>query len=124
MSTQTRKNQRQVRHAKIRQKIVGSATKPRLSVFRSNRCLYGQLIDDNTGRTLVASGQPQAKKSSAKNDWSAFAKASRAYEDGRELADKAKVLKIVEVVFDRGGYRYAGRVKAFAEGARAGGLKF
>ena len=94
----------------MRAKIKGTAKKPRLCVFRSNKHIYAQLIDDNKGQTLIAvSGKANVKK---------------AKEVGQLIAQQALEKKIEKVVFDRGGYRYHGRVKAVAEGAREGGLKF
>ncbi|HYC83310.1 MAG TPA: 50S ribosomal protein L18 [Candidatus Paceibacterota bacterium] len=112
-------NSRQVRHVRVRAKISGTAERPRLSVFRSNKHIYAQLIDDVAGKTLAAAGDHEVK--AAKSD---FAKISVAQEVGAKLAEKAKGAKITKVVFDRSGYRYTGRIKAVAEGARAGGLEF
>ena len=102
-------------HRGIRSRIAGSANKPRLSIFRSNKAIYGQLIDDVNGVT-IASASSIGKASGTKSD---VAKTV-----GQELAEKAKAQNIETVVFDRGGYLYHGRVKALAEGAREGGLKF
>jgi len=99
---------------KIRAKVVGTASRPRLAVFRSNRFIYAELIDDETGRTLLAASDLKLKGRGL----------LRAKEVGRRLAELAKEKKISQVVLDRGGFRYAGRVKELAEGARAGGLKF
>ena len=101
---------RRRRQRRIRAKIAGTARRPRLSIFRSNRYLYAQLIDDAAGKTLASASDLGAPA------------AARAL--GESLAAKAKAKKIESVVFDRGGYRYAGRIKALAEGARAGGLTF
>ncbi|MAQ77184.1 50S ribosomal protein L18 [Candidatus Campbellbacteria bacterium] len=103
------------RHAKVRSKISGSPERPRLSVFRSNKAMYAQLIDDTTGTTLA-----QADTS----DVSAGNKTEKAKAVGLKIAELAKAKKIETVVFDRAGYLYAGRVKAVAEGAREGGLSF
>ncbi len=105
---------RQRRAARVRKKVSGSDTVPRLSVFRSNRYLYVQVISDQSGRTLAAAS---TLKASAKPDVTA-AKAL-----GKEIAEKCKSLSISEVIFDRGGYRYHGRVRAIAESAREAGLK-
>lgn len=105
------------RHASIRAKIVGSEQKPRLCVFRSNSHIYVQLIDDASRKTIVSVKDSEIDK--AKKDKTTLAK-----EVGSLLAQKAIEKKIKEIVFDRGGYRYHGRVKALAEGAREGGLKF
>lgn len=119
---------RRKRQVRIRKKIVGCAERPRLSVFRSLRHFHAQLIDDREGKTLIG-------LSTQSKEFQALEEASRnagnlqgAKELGRMLAKKATGLtgeaKISQVVFDRGGFLYHGRVKAFAEGAREGGLKF
>jgi len=105
------------RHASIRARVMGSEQKPRLCVFRSNSHIYAQLINDVNGKTIVA--VKDIEIDSKKKDKTALAK-----EVGSLLAKKAVEKKIQEIVFDRGGYRYHGRVKALAEGAREGGLKF
>ncbi len=94
------------RHKKIRSTLSGTASRPRLSVFKSNKFLYAQLIDDEKGHTLA-----QANASDAKTV-------------GIDIAKKAKTLKIEKVVFDRGGYLYTGKIKAIADSAREGGLNF
>ncbi|MDP2709236.1 MAG: 50S ribosomal protein L18 [bacterium] len=104
------------RKGRVRAKVSGSAGCPRLSVFRSNRGIYAQLIDDQAGKTLAAVSAPEIKDKSKKSDIS--------FEAGKLIAKKAADQKIVKAVFDRNGYKYHGRVKALAEGARAGGLKF
>lgn len=101
------------RHKRVRAKIFGTARRPRLCVFKSNQHIYAQLIDDEKGKTLVAASDLEIKKSAEKTK-----------ELGKLIAEKAKVKKIEKVVFDRGGYKYHGRVKALAEGAREGGLNF
>jgi large subunit ribosomal protein L18 len=103
------------RHKRIRSKVAGSSAVPRLSVFKSNQYVYAQLIDDTKGHTLVAFSSENAKGKT---------KAEKAHEVGVELAKKAKAAGIERVVFDRGGYLYAGKIKAVADGARAGGLVF
>jgi len=105
------------RHKKLRYKISGTALKPRLSVFRSNLGLNLQLIDDEAGITLASANYKEIKGDKK-------TKTEVATELGKLLAKKAQDKKILEVVFDRGGYRYHGRVKAVADGAREGGLKF
>ncbi|MBI3671274.1 50S ribosomal protein L18 [Candidatus Azambacteria bacterium] len=105
------------RHKRIRAKLSGTASKPRLSVFRSSHHIYAQLIDDEKGKTLVASSDVKMKKD--KNTKSDLAKMV-----GVDIAKKAKEKKIEEVVFDRGGHKFHGRVRSLAEGAREGGLKF
>lgn len=103
------------RHNRIRAKISGTAAKPRLVVSRSLAHLYAQLIDDAAGKTLVSASDIMIKKGS---------KMERAKAVGLEIAQKAMEQKIEMCVFDRSGYRYHGRVKALAEAAREGGLKF
>lgn len=113
-----KKEQRERRHNKIRFKISGSADYPRLSVFRSNKYVFLQLIDDTKGKTLVG-----VKDVELKDYKKMDSKIKKAYEAGKLLAEKAKKAGIEKAVFDRGGYKYHGRVKAVAEGAREGGLK-
>jgi large subunit ribosomal protein L18 len=111
---------RKIRQKRVRAKIHGDKGKPRLSIFRSNRGIYAQIIDDVKGQTLVSfsdkklKGQVLAQKT----------KTEIAGIVGEELAKLAKTKKLKRVVFDRGGYRYHGRVKALADGARKGGLEF
>lgn len=110
-----KKEKRVRRHNRIRAKIVGSATCPRLSVFRSNKYLYGQLIDDENGVTL---GAVDTRKITGGNPRENARKA------GNEIAGIAKKAGIEKVVFDRGGFLFAGSIKEFADGAREGGLQF
>ena len=118
-----RNQERQIRHRRVRAKVAGSAHRPRFSVFCSNRYLYAQLIDDEAGRTLVAANDLVSKTEKVKAKIAPGTLLS-AKALGEALATKAKAKKITAVVFDRGGYRYAGRIKALADGARAGGLIF
>lgn len=104
------------RRQRIRSKLFGTATQPRLSVFRSNRNIQAQLIDDARGSTLVAVSTKVVSEKGLK-------KTAAAEEVGRLLALEAKKLNIEKAILDRGSYRYHGRVKALCEGARAGGLK-
>ena len=106
------------RHKRVRKKISGTAERPRLVVFRSNRGITAQLVDDLEGKTLAAASWQNVKKSFKGN------KTEQAAEVGKLLAENAKKAEIETVVFDRGGYLYHGRVKALAEAAREGGLKF
>jgi large subunit ribosomal protein L18 len=108
------------RRIRIRKKVAGTSERPRLAVFRSNRYIYAQLIDDATGRTLAAASSLEApvKKGGATCDRGAAGRV------GELLAQRAKKAKIAQAVFDRGGYRYHGRVAALADAARAGGLEF
>ncbi|UEG52712.1 50S ribosomal protein L18 [Mucilaginibacter daejeonensis] len=102
----------------IRKRLSGSAERPRLSVFRSNKGIYAQIIDDVTGKTLVSA-------SSASKDFQANgSKGEQSVAVGKLIAEKAKAAGIEQVVFDRNGYLYHGRVKQLAEGAREGGLNF
>lgn len=102
----------------IRKRITGSPERPRLSVFRSNKGIYAQIIDDNDGKTLVAASSLE-KAFSAKG-----AKIEQSKEVGKMVAEKAIAAGIKEVVFDRNGYLYHGRIESLAEGAREGGLIF
>lgn len=104
------------RQLRIRAKISGSAVRPRLSVYRSNANIYAQLIDDVNGKTLCAASDLKITDK--------LTKSQRAAKVGEEIASKAKELKISEIVFDRGGFAYHGRVKALADAARSTGLKF
>jgi large subunit ribosomal protein L18 len=104
---------------RIRAKVVGTAQKPRLSVFRSNKDIYTQLIDDASGATLLAVSSRQKDIVAQPGN-----KVEKAVMVGKVLAEKAKALGIETCVFDRGGYLYHGRVKAIADGAREGGLNF
>lgn len=109
-------NSRAKRHFSIRKYVRGTTKRPRLAVFRSGRHIYGQVIDDNLGKTLAFDSDLKIAKRGAKQDL--------AFEVGKSLAQKAVKKGISEVVFDRGGFLYHGRVKKMAEGAREGGLKF
>jgi large subunit ribosomal protein L18 len=118
MATLSTRKARERRHYRLRRTIVGSAERPRLVVFRSNRGVEAQLVDDAEGRTLAAASHRDLKKSFKGT------KTEQAAEVGKVLAEKAKKADVESVVFDRGGYLYHGRVKALAEGAREGGLRF
>lgn len=109
---------RRRRHFRVRRKLHGTAQRPRLAVFRSNRYIYAQLIDDDTGRTLAAaSSQEQGLRDRSLT-------VGIAAEVGALIAGRAKEAGVSTVVFDRGGYAYHGRVKALADAAREGGLTF
>ena len=110
---------RQVRHARVRKKVFGTSVKPRLNVYRSTNYIYAQVIDDVTGTTLCA-----ASSLALKGDLAGKSKTEQAKAVGADVAAKALKLGLSEVVFDRGGYIYTGRVAALAEGAREAGLKF
>ena len=111
---ESRNKMRKIRHERIRKQIIGTKDIPRLNVYRSNKNIYAQLIDDESGVTL-------AEASSMKMDGNTVEVASLV---GKEIAEKAKKAKISKVVFDRGGYLYHGRVKALADAARSNGLEF
>ena len=106
---------RKRRHARIRKRVHGTAARPRLAVFRSLNHIYGQIIDDDLGQTLVAASDLNGLDGS---------KTERAAAVGKQLAGAAQAAGVSAVVFDRGGYRYHGRVRALAEAAREGGLVF
>jgi large subunit ribosomal protein L18 len=118
MAVLTRPEARARRHRRVRGKIYGTAERPRLVVFRSNRGIEAQLVDDTDGKTLAAASWLNLKKSFKGN------KTQQAAEVGKLLAANAKNANVETVVFDRGGYLYHGRVKALADSARDGGLKF
>ena len=109
---------RKVRQVRVRKKVSGTADRPRLSVFRSLKHIYAQVIDDSAGRTLVAASSQEAVASTSgpKIDVSATV--------GKVLAERALAAGVTQVVFDRGGCKYHGRVKALADGSREGGLQF
>lgn len=113
---------RQRRRRRIRTRVKGTAARPRLSVFRSNRHLFVQLVNDETGQTLAARGEAGLAVS-ADDQQGRTAGVARAFALGRQLAERARASGITAVVFDRGGYAYHGQVKAVADGARVGGLK-
>ncbi|TVR61281.1 MAG: 50S ribosomal protein L18 [Gemmatimonadales bacterium] len=119
----SRRLQRERRHRRVRNKITGSAERPRLVVFRSLRNVEGQLVDDVAGVTLVGVSTlaPQLREIEPEGE---HPQAARAHAAGKLLGERAREAGIETVVFDRGGYKYHGRVKAFAEGAREGGLRF
>ncbi len=105
------------RHRRIRGSVVGSAERPRLAVSRSNKRIYAQIIDDDRGHTLAAAGSHESALRG-------LAKGPAAAEVGKLLAERAKEAGVERVVFDRGAYKYHGRVKSLADGAREGGLEF
>ena len=118
MSTLSTRQARERRHRRIRGKVAGTAERPRLAVFRSNKGIFAQLIDDESGRTLAGASWLGLKRSFKGN------RIEQATEVGKALAAAAQKAGIETVVFDRGGYLYHGRVKALADGAREGGLTF
>jgi len=117
MTISTPPQRRLRRRRRVRAKVRGSAERPRIAVFRSNRGIFAQLIDDDAGRTLAAVNwtEPELRELQAMDQ------ARRA---GELLADRAKAAGVESAVFDRGGYQYHGRVQALADGARSGGLNF
>jgi large subunit ribosomal protein L18 len=117
VSTLTVRKARERRHRRVRGKVAGTAERPRLVVFRSNRGIEAQLVDDLEGKTLAAASWLQLKSFKG-------SKTEQAAEVGKLLAQNAKKADVETVVFDRGGYLYHGRVKALADAAREGGLKF
>jgi large subunit ribosomal protein L18 len=115
MTNASRGALRRKRHERLRLRISGSAERPRLSVFRSAKYIYAQVIDDTTGRTLAAASSREA-------ELGGDTPVDAAHEVGRAVAERAKAAGISSVVLDRGGYQYHGRVRSLAEGAREGGL--
>ena len=103
-----------MRHPRVRANIVGTKERPRLSVFRSNRYIYAQLVDDGAAKTIASASDMKLKGKAL----------DRAKEVGSTIAKLAKEKKLTSIVFDRGGFRYAGRIKVLADAAREGGLKF
>lgn len=110
-----KKNKRLQRHKKVRKKITGSTNNPRLSIFKSSQHIYAQIIDDSVGQTIVAQSDLGIKQGTKKE---------KAFKVGENVAKKALLKKIKQIVFDRGGFKYHGRISSLAEGARKGGLQF
>ncbi len=121
IAIETKQPARKRRHARVRAKVKGSSTKPRLCVYRSLNHTYAQIIDDSSGKTLAAASTLDTK---IKAEVKGKPKAAKAGLVGSLIAQRALSRKISGVVFDRGGYKYHGRVKALAEAARQAGLKF
>jgi len=118
MITQTKRNEIRKRiHSRIREKLSGTADRPRLNVFRSLNHIYAQVVDDQKGETIVSTSSLQLKLKSGGN-------VAAAKEIGKAIAEKAKEKGVTKVVFDRGGFLYHGRVKALADAAREAGLEF
>ena len=115
-STKTQQELRARRHARVRRKVVGTSERPRLAVFRSSKHIYVQLIDDSAGTTIASASTIADSLSGSKTD--------AAREVGRLVAERAIAAGVESVVFDRGGFRYHGRIAAIAEAARQAGLKF
>ncbi len=116
ISKQSRDALRRKRHERIRLRISGTPERPRLSVFRSTRYIYAQVVDDTTGRTLASASSFEPELRAADGN------ASAAHRVGRTVAERARAAGVSAVVLDRGGYQYHGRVRSLAEGAREGGL--
>ena len=112
---------RTARHIRVRKKVAGTPQRPRLAVFRSGRHIYAQIIDDVQGHTMVAASSLEEKVSAEGKDKK---KAEKSVLVGKLIAERATAKGITEVAFDRGGYKYHGRVKTLADAAREGGLKF
>ncbi len=122
MGTQKTRSQARVRrHVRVRKRISGTPERPRLNVFRSLAEIYAQVIDDESGRTLAAASSIDRELQEQMKD---LKKSEQARLVGLKVAERARAKGISRVVFDRGGYKYIGRVKALAEGAREGGLEF
>lgn len=121
MAEKSRSAARARRHLRVRKTVFGTTERPRLSVFRSNGEIYAQVIDDIDGNTLISASSIDKD---LRNKMTSLKKSDQAKMVGQVLAERAKSKGIEAVVFDRGGFRYTGRVKALADGAREGGLKF
>ena len=121
MARKNRSVARLRRHKRVRKNLSGSPEKPRLNVFRSLSAIYAQVIDDDAGRTLATASTIDKE---LRKQMKGLKKTEQAELVGKTLAERAKAQGVTKVVFDRGGYRYIGRVKALAEGARQGGLEF
>jgi len=109
------------RHRRVRKKIAGTPERPRLNVFRSLGDIYAQVIDDEAGRTLASASSIDKE---LRAQMKGLSKSEQAELVGKKIAERAKAVGIEQVIFDRGGYRYIGRVRALADGAREGGLQF
>ena len=121
MANKSRAVSRKRRHIRVRKKLTGTAQRPRLNVFRSLNGIYAQIIDDQAGNTLVSASTVEVELSEKVKG---LKKTDQAKLVGQKVAERAKSRGITTVIFDRGGYRYVGRVRALADGAREGGLQF
>jgi large subunit ribosomal protein L18 len=121
MAKENRMQARKRRHVRVRRKVHGSASRPRLNVYRSLHHIYAQVVDDDNGRTLVAASTLDAK---LHEEIASMGKQEQAHRVGVLVAERARAEGIEQVVFDRGGYPYHGRIKALADGSREGGLVF
>ena len=128
MTRITKQAKKKIRHRRIRKRIIGTSERPRLSVFRSNRFIYAQLIDDRKNITLASLSEKNLakdKKNKSQQVPKEFSgKIKNAYLVGLNLAQAAQKIGVKKVIFDRGGYKYHGRIKALADGARSAGLEF
>ena len=113
--TKRKQFKRTLRHKRVRSKVKGHTQRPRLAVFKSDKHIYAQVIDDIIGKTLISASDLDIAKGK---------KSEKAVEVGKRVGEKAKSLGITQVSFDRGGFKYHGRIKALADGAREAGLKF
>lgn len=120
MAKRTSRELRIRRHNRVRRRVAGSVQRPRLAVFRSNIHIYAQVIDDSTGRTLVSASTVEK----ALNEQAAGTKVEQAKAIGAIIAERARAAGVTKVVFDRGGFKYHGRIQALANAAREGGLDF
>lgn len=119
--TNAKNSHRIRRHARLRAKVSGTAERPRVAVFKSNQHMYIQVIDDIAHKTLIGMNDEKMKGGGAPKE--AGAKEKKAFALGETVAEKLKGMKVAQAVFDRGGFKYHGRIKAVAEGIRAGGIK-
>ena len=121
----SRSKKRHIRHLRVRKKISGTSEIPRLSIFRSNKSIYAQLINDVSRETLISCGSKDKEVASVKvENKDVSSKTLEAYKVGLVFAEKCKKIGINKLVFDRGGYKYHGRLKALADGARDSGMEF
>ena len=121
MAKKSRSLARERRHARVRKHVVGTSDRPRLNVFKSLTGIYAQIVDDNEGNTLISASTVDKE---LREKMKGMKKIEQAKVIGRAVAERAVSKGISSVVFDRGGFRYVGRIKALAEGAREGGLQF
>ena len=121
MAKESRFDARRRRHARVRRKVSGTSERPRLNVYRSLRHIYAQVIDDSTGQTLVSASTLDTE---LRDEIGELAVQEQAKAVGKAVAERARAKGIEQVIFDRGGYPYHGRVKALADGSREGGLVF
>ncbi|HET7145353.1 MAG TPA: 50S ribosomal protein L18 [Anaerolineales bacterium] len=121
MANKSRSKARERRHVRVRKHLVGTTSRPRLNVFKSLNGIYAQIIDDSEGNTLISASTVDNE---LRETMKGLKKIEQANAIGKAVAERAKSKGISSVVFDRGGFRYVGRVKALADGAREGGLQF